>query len=303
MLKLSVQTAPILDTYGIDAGFGIIADAGFDCVDFNIDHTLPGGNIRGGKLEGFFDQTDAQMIEALKPYADAAKKHGVGFGQAHAPFPSYVHEAPKTNAYVLNAIKKVMMLLGEVGCPWLVVHPAFNAYSDRLSAEEEWKINEEMYSELIPVIKETGVKVATENMFSSYKRKIIEAVMSDFNFAASFVDHMNEIAGEKLFGFCLDVGHATLLHRDQRKVINTMGERITVLHLHDNDGVSDQHLFPYEGITDWDAVCAGLKDIGYKGTLSFETFNAIATRADGLAPELLKLLASIGRQFAAKIEG
>ena len=56
-----------------------------------------------------------------------------------------------------------------------------------------------------------------------------------------------------------------------------------------------------EGVADQGE--AGLKDVGYKGTLSFETFNAIATREHGLAPELLKLLASIGRQFSAKIEG
>lgn len=303
MMNLSVQTAPILDVYGIDTGFGMIADAGFTCVDFNIDHTLPGSAIRANKNEGFFDQTDAELLAALKPYADAAKKHGVCFGQAHAPFPTYVHNAPETNAYVLNAIKKCMMLLGEVGCPWIVVHPGFNSYGEKLSSEEEWKLNEEIYSALIPTIKATGVRVATENMFSSYKRKIIEAVMSDFHYAAAFVDHMNDIAGEKLFGFCLDVGHATLLHRDQRKVINTMGDRITVLHLHDNDGVSDQHLFPYEGITDWDAVCAGLKDVGYQGTLSFETFNAIGARENNFAPQLLHLLAAIGRKFSDAIEG
>ncbi|MDO4740065.1 MAG: sugar phosphate isomerase/epimerase [Eubacteriales bacterium] len=303
MMKLSVQTAPVLDIYGIDAGFGMIADAGFDCVDFNIDHTLPGGSIRAGKLEGFFTQTDAQMREAMRPYAQAAKAHGVGFGQAHAPFPTYVHGAQKTNEFLLHAIKKTMMLLGEVQCPWLIVHPNFNSYSERLSPEEEWRLNEEFYAALIPAIRETGVRVCTENMFSSYKRHIIEAVMSDFEFAAAFVDHMNELAGEELFGFCLDVGHAALLHRDQRKVINTMGRRITTLHLHDNDGQNDQHLFPYEGIIDWDAVCTGLKDVGYQGTLSFETFNAIATRAEGLAPELLKLLAAIGRRFREKIEG
>lgn len=303
MMKLSVQTSPILDAHGIDAGFGMIADAGFDCVDFNIDHTLPGSAIHARKTSGFFDQTDAEMLAALKPYAEAARKHGVGFGQAHAPFPTYVDKAPATNEYVLNAIKKCMMLLSEVECPWIVVHPAFNGYKQKLTVTEEWKLNEEIYSALIPTIKATGVRVATENMFSSYKGKIMEAVMSDFDFAAAFVDHMNDIAGEKLFGFCLDIGHAALLHRDQRKVINTLGERITVLHMHDNDGVGDQHLFPYEGIVDWDAVCAGLKDVGYSGTLSFETFNEMVSRENNFTPELLRLLAAIGRKFSAAIEG
>lgn len=302
-MKLSVQTASILNVQGIDAGFGMIADAGFDCVDFNIDEFLPGGQIRSQKNEGFFDQSDKDLLAALKPYMTAAKVHGVGFGQAHAPFPTYIHNAPETNAYVLHAISKCMMLCAEINCPWIVVHPGFNAYSEQLTPEEEFRLNEEIYSALIPVIRATGVRVATENMFSGYKGKIIEAVMSDLDYAARFVDHMNEIAGEKLFGFCLDVGHATLLHHDQRRGIHKLGDRLTVLHLHDNDGQSDQHLFPYDGITDWDAVCKGLKDIGYKGTLNFETYNGLSSRDPSLAAKLLALLSAIGRMFIDRIEG
>ncbi len=303
-MKLSVQTSPILDVFGIDKGFGMIADAGFDSVDFNIDHTLPGSAIHAHKTDGFYSQTDAQMLAALKPYADALKAHGVSVAQAHAPFPSYVHGGGKMNEYVLHAIQKCMMLLAEVGCPWLVVHPAFNPYGPIcLTPDEEWKLNEELYSALIPTIRETGVRVATENMFSSYKKRVIEAVMSNARFAADFVDHMNAIAGEKLFGFCYDSGHVGLLHLDPSRFIETLGERISVLHLHDNDGVSDQHIFPYEGIIDWDGVCASLKKVGYKGAISFETFNGIALRGSDHVPQLLALLHSIGVKFAEKIEG
>ncbi len=90
MMQLSVQTSPILDVHGIDKGFGMIADAGFDCVDFNIDHLLPGGMIRSGKLSSLLDRPAAEIAEKTRPYKEAARAHGVGFGQAHAPFPSYV---------------------------------------------------------------------------------------------------------------------------------------------------------------------------------------------------------------------
>ena len=72
MMKLSVQTAPILDNYGIDAGFGMIADAGFDCVDFNIDHCLPGGKIVRGELDSlpdlvaFADKLERATIETIE---------------------------------------------------------------------------------------------------------------------------------------------------------------------------------------------------------------------------------------------
>ena len=45
-MKIAVQTGGILDHFGIDEGFRIIKEAGFDAVDFNIDHCLSGYNIK-----------------------------------------------------------------------------------------------------------------------------------------------------------------------------------------------------------------------------------------------------------------
>ena len=302
-MKLSVQTAPILDVHGIDRGFGMIADAGFDCVDFNIDHLLPGGMIRSGKLSSVLDQPSAEIAEKIRPYKEAARAHGVGFGQAHAPFPSYVEGADATNAYLRTAIERCLEICQDVGCPWLIVHPAFNSYSDRMSAEREWEANVEMYSSFIPAMRRTGVGICTENMFSSYRRRIIEACMSEPEDAVKMVDQLNGIAGGDIFGFCLDTGHIALLGRDMYRTIRTLGRRIRTLHLHDNNGIDDEHLFPWDGVVDWEAVCRGLREVGYAGTLSFETFNGLASRDKELAPDLLRYLGAIARLLRSRIEG
>ena len=65
---------------------------------------------------------------------------------------------------------------------------------------------------------------------------------------------------------------------------------------------SDQHLFPYMGIVDWDRFVKGLKEIGYRSVLSFETFNALNVYPPEVHPEALKLLAAIGRDFSRRIE-
>lgn len=87
-MLISVQTASILGIQGIDKGFRMIAEAGFDGVDFNLDHCLSGKAIHNNECSGFFDQTDEEMRAAIKPYKDAAQKYSVKFVQAHAPFPS-----------------------------------------------------------------------------------------------------------------------------------------------------------------------------------------------------------------------
>lgn len=301
-MLLSVQTAPILDRCGIDEGFRMIAAAGFDGVDFNIDHALPGGKIRANDCSGFFDQTDEEMLEALRPYKEAAEKYGVKFVQAHAAFPTLVHDQA-TNDYVLMANKKIIMLMGYLGCRNLVVHPGFLGADEKMTAEAEWEYNVKMYTALIPELKKHGVTCCLENMFSRHCGKIMQAICSDPLEACAYIDHLNETAGENLFGFCLDTGHAMLVGHDLYDVIGQLGDRICVLHVHDNGGVNDDHKFPYMGIIDWDRFCAGLKAAGYSGPLSFETFHAMEVADAAVWPEMLALLHAIGSRFAAKIEG
>ena len=61
------------------------------------------------------------------------------------------------------------------------------------------------------------------------------------------MDTLNEIAGEKLFGFCLDTGHLLIVCRDVYAAIIELGDRLIALHVHDNDGVHDDHNAPFVG--------------------------------------------------------
>ena len=53
--------------------------------------------------------------------------------------------------------------------------------------------------------------------------------------------------------------------------IRKLGDYIRVLHIHDNMGDRDSHLYPTKGITDWYDFVNALDEIGYKGVLSLET--------------------------------
>ena len=117
------------------------------------------------------------------------------------------------------------------------------------------------------------------------------------------MDELNTVAGEHVFGFCLDTGHMLLCGLDPFKTVTQLGSRISAFHIHDNDGWDDQHLAPYMGILDWNRFCEGVKAIGYSGTLSFETFN-VWNRVDiGVCDEMMRFIAACGRMFAQKISG
>ncbi len=59
--------------------------------------------------------------------------------------------------------------------------------------------------------------------------------------------HLNDLK------LCLDVGHAHIETKIDTAV-EIMRERIVTTHIHDNHGEKDEHLLPYDGSIDWEAL-------------------------------------------------
>ena len=300
MNKIAVQTGGAEEAYGIDGAYKIIKECGFDAVDANVDHLLTGRNIR----DNAFPQAllDGQGIkEIFAPWGDAAKKYGIDNFQAHAPFPSYVFGNDETNKNMILTLENTIRGCDSIDCRNLIIHPFFLGYDKKLSAEEEWDLNIRSYSALITAAKEYGVTICLENMFTSYKGKIYAACCSEIDTACRMIDELNRIAGEKLFGFCLDTGHMLLCGLDSKETVLKLGKRISAFHLHDNDGRDDQHLAPYLGILDWNRLIEGIKEIGFDATLSFETFNVWNVVDTEVMTSMLKFISECGRMFARRI--
>jgi sugar phosphate isomerase/epimerase len=73
-------------------------------------------------------------------------------------------------------------------------------------------------------------------------------------------------------GICMDFGHA-FLGGDVPDAIETAAEHLIATHVHDNHGRADDHLVPYQGSIDWDAVLVTMQKIGYEGTYLMELAN------------------------------
>ena len=59
-------------------------------------------------------------------------------------------------------------------------------------------------------------------------------------------------------GVCLDLGHANITV-GTAEAIATLGNRIASVHVHDNHGANDEHLWPGSGAIDWPATATALK--------------------------------------------
>ena len=297
-MHVSVQAWPLLDIVGIDEGYQALRAAGIDYCDFGM------GRFFNKTQRALLDEPLDAVLAAAEPFRAGAKKYGVNISQTHAPFPCWELESDMMHERMIAVTEKSIALTAFMDSKYCVVHPAHTPRAeDRLSPAEEWAINKEFYTALIPTLKKYNVVCCLENMIHKYQGQFyMGSACSDAREAAEWIDELNAIAGQEVFGFCFDTGHAHVSRLNQRHFLTKMGKRTKVLHVHDNMGQIDQHLSPYMGNIDWDQVMLGLKEAGYEGELFFETSKVIASYPRNMIPTCLKLLSETGNSLIEKFE-
>ncbi len=307
MLEVGIQTAPWFKESDPDASFKFISECGYTAVDYNIDCNLPGSQMKNGDFSGLLSKSIDELYEYYKPLKAASEKHGVKIVQMHAPFPLYYYGKDEINASIVAVMEKVCAVAAFLNCRYIVTHSFKNAFE--LGKQKENEINLNLFRSLMPYAKKYGVVLCLEDLFESFNGKLYQGPCSEVGEANWFVDTLNAEAGEKVFGFCLDIGHAVICGRNLYEFIVGLGDRLSILHIHDNDGSIDLHMTPYSYLTptgkklvvDWNGFLRGLRDIGYRGPLCFENFKATGAVPAELVPHLLTYTAEIGKYFAAQI--
>lgn len=304
-MKISVQTGGIFrantnDREFLEEKFKLISESGFESVDYNIDHFVSFKNN-----DYFWNKEIDELIEYFSATKEAADKYNVGFSQAHAVFPFYVEGDDDLNDYLIMSIEKNMAICDYLGCPMIVVHP----FCSNDEPENDFELNISLYKKLIPAAKKYSIKICFENGFRIWENRALDGGMcSDADEAVRYIERLNLEAGEEIFGFCIDTGHVNVLKKDIKTFIKKIGKHLFCLHIHDNYEVFDAHMFPFTQVApgfgksmDWERFTKALREIGYKGDLSFECFRAVSFLPDELKGDGLKFLSAIGRYFRDKI--
>jgi sugar phosphate isomerase/epimerase len=72
-----------------------------------------------------------------------------------------------------------------------------------------------------------------------------------------------------LLGLCFDSGHANLSgHHFEH--LEKLKDRLIAVHLHDNDGLTDQHQIPFSGTVDWENLSSIIAHSTYGGCVNLE---------------------------------
>ncbi len=108
--------------------------------------------------------------------------------------------------------------------------------------------------QLEPYARRSGISLAVENMPGD-DYQMLGILLGEYDPA--------------YLGFCYDAGHANLAGGDLAQ-LSAWSQRLTALHLHDNDGSADQHRLPFTATVNWAELARRIAASSYAKCLNFE---------------------------------
>lgn len=275
--------------FGMEKTIELMACAGFDGLDF----------AAYGLNRDDYTLNNSDYLKTVELWKKKSEEFNIPFVQAHAPTPSSDNDE-EFNKIMRCRIIKCLEISSLLGIEKVVVHP-MQHLTYNTNIEKLFELNMDFYRSLIPYCEKFNVKIAIENMYQFDKNRnvCVDSVCAAPQEFVKYVDTLDS----KWITACLDIGHVGLCGREAFDVIKYMGaNRITALHVHDNDYKGDSHSLPCLYKINWDKVCAALKEIGYKGDFTYEARNFLTNYDVEFIPTALKFMHDTGRYLISKIE-
>ena len=258
-------------THSREESIRLIKEAGFDAFDLSM-----------MSVDDFFASDNyIDNAKRLKKYIDDL---GIKCVQSHSIFPLYhrsfgLDETDRRIVYT-NRILEISKILGAKNC---IVHP-INDFDEQM--------NYDLYQKFLPTAKKVDINIATENMWNWEGGHASLAACSNHNNFKALLDLVND----NHFVACVDVGHAEMygLQTSAPLMIETLGDYVKCLHLHDNELHYDRHNLTLIEKIDYDLILDSLVRINYQGDITFECDGFMSRVPSEIHPSCLKMMYRIG---------
>ena len=287
-VSTSTALSPII---GMQKNLELIKTAGFTAYDINLD-----GNAENKIHADFAGDDYLEKAYTLKEFADSI---GIPCNQSHAPFGSQYGDATPDTPLFQRTVR-AMEVASILGAKGIVVHPMQHLHYPYYIKELK-QINYRFYSDLLPYAEKFGITILTENMWRNQpvSKNIIPSTCA---WAEEFCEYIDMMKSPYMKG-CLDIGHCLLTGENLERIITMMGaDRLAALHIHDVDGVRDNHTLPYTRAVNFEEMLGALKAIGYMGDITFESGNFERRFPEELYLSALRLTADVGHYFKSRLE-
>lgn len=178
-----------------------------------------------------------------RPHLEVLEGHGLR-NIIHAPF-SDINIASlneRIRRTSLEIVFETLRIAQDMGSLLVVLHPGHRSPLSGKFPKAYEKVHRRSLEEIDKTARRLDVKVALENMpaFPILDGQTVERMFE-------FLD------GTDLY-VTFDVGHLNTVNGEFKHFIDTFGDRIIHVHLHDNDGKRDSHLALGEGNIPWERV-------------------------------------------------
>jgi len=253
-MKISTEIASASKIIGEEKAIEYCAKAGFDAWDFSMFSMCKYDWGNGCLLDNNHPLAGNEYLKFARRLKQVGIDNGIICNQSHAPIPT-------SCAQIRSYYKRAIECTAEAGGEICVIHP------DNNKSPEE---NAQIYLELLPFAKDYNVKIATENMWN-WDDKNDQSSFAACATPESFNAHLDAV-NDEYFTACLDIGHAEMKGSETNAVemIRALGNRLSALHIHDNDKWHDSHQIIFSMDIDFNEVVAALKEINYKGYFTLE---------------------------------
>jgi len=165
----------------------------------------------------------------------------------------------------LSQIKEAIEFTYDVGAELLTIHPGWKDMFGYRYIDEAYALAIEGHYELAEFASSYGIKIGIENMPPGW---------ISFGVEPKETKAMIQAVNRENLGLTLDVGHASILGANAvEEFIRILNDKIFLIHIHDNEGKTDQHKVIGEGIIDFHKLIGSLMQNGVNAPLCIESYS------------------------------
>lgn len=269
--KVGISIGQLQRKYGDKQAMEFAKSIGADAVDFDTCH--PVYDYRNP--DSIYSKSDDEIISYFADLKKTADSIGLEISQTHGRIEGFTSDA-EWNDFMNKNARIDCLAAKTLGAPVCVMH---SVTTIKMGPECDPKImrevNFDMFCKYLEWAKLYDIKIATETFGDASNFGCCDFFGNINEFLMSYNKVCAVGNNADYFVMCADTGHSNKATRfngnpSPADVIRMMGNKTKVLHLNDNDTLTDQHKIPLTGCIDWKDVFDALDEIGYNGVYNME---------------------------------
>jgi sugar phosphate isomerase/epimerase len=249
---------------------------GISCTSFSADPPKVWLDRIVGNFElwEIFSEAEHSIVHNFKEFKELLPSYDLHYS-VHAPICD-INIASISDPVRKASVKETVDTIkaaNKLGIDRITVHPGLSSMSVHGIESRYLAFAKESMKELESASQEYGITVAVENMPEMYF------------FLGRNASELAEIVDGTGLTICFDIGHANTTGQIDA-MIDTFGDRISNIHIHDNKGTKDEHLTIGKGAIDFKSVLSKLGFYKRNFVIESKTYESAADSQSVLGPLL-----------------